>query len=180
MEGETDIFSEWLYRELFKPEFVDGFGYLLRVDNPNGMHAMGDSGIISRKVSWTKGWSHTGADAFRYISRQPYDTVWVRCPEEVEYQNRAVDLCRIISKLTEPWETFDERPSILPRPFSYWYMFQNRETCIENSAFETRIGRAGMKAAGNAELGTVPSNRIPLLFGWHDVGSFGMSVKERG
>lgn len=85
------------------------------VDEPNAENVMGGAGKMSRQGSWTKRQAHTRADGLGCILRQTCDTAWFRCPEEVEYENRAVDLFRMLLKLKEPCETFEEVTRILPQ-----------------------------------------------------------------
>lgn len=95
--------------------------------NPTGGSGTLPTGNISRKGSWARRWDRTGSEVLGCIDIQPCDTLWVRCPEEVQYQIRAGDLCAMMEHAREPWKTFQELPSIIPRTISEWYMFKSRE-----------------------------------------------------
>lgn len=156
----------------------DGLRYEVMDDVPTGTgRGLPEkrSGRDSRQQSWAKKWAHMGANALTSIAVQPADTIWVRCPEEVQYQARAVELIDLLRHRTESWRTFEEVPSILPRPLPNWYMFKDREYWEEDALFEARMRRR-TKVGARSRTGSNNNAVIPVMLGWHDVGSFGILV----
>lgn len=84
--------------------------YPTRESGPTGR--MYRQGILARICIYT------GAEVLGCITRQTCDTLWVRFPEEVQYQIRVVYLSAMMQKAIEPWKMFQEGPNILSRPIS--------------------------------------------------------------
>lgn len=75
-------------------------------DVPNVTAGSEHSGRMSRQVSWGSRWENIGMNPLNYLGSQTCNTIWVRCPEEVEYQHHAVHLLTTMYEKKSVWCTF--------------------------------------------------------------------------
>ena len=90
----------------------DGIRYEgMREERPNGEAGASSAGRITRETSWKNSCAHTGIQPSDCMYRQTCDTIWVRCAEGVDYQNRAVELVDSIYDMSRPWRRFEDVPA---------------------------------------------------------------------
>ena len=117
-----------------------------------------------REEAWHLRWRHTGGYPKQLVTEKPSDMMFVRCEEEDEYQRR---LCAIMDRLQQRVTVVqhpEDHERALPSPLTEWYMFDNRNSWVEDAAFEHRT--------------RWPARRTPqeiarrgLYIGWHDMAS---------
>ncbi len=132
------------------------------------------NGEPKRTKSWRTQWRHMGARALNCKAVQPCDFIWLRCPEEKEYQERLVESNTVMTGRTEPYKTFHEIPSCLPRPITEWYMFCDAMYWDDDIIYEDRMRTKNFNPCTDpgAEF-------IGLMISWHWINLHDVPINQR-
>ncbi len=132
------------------------------------------NGEPKRARSWRTQWRHMGARALKCRAVQPCDYIWLRCPEEKEYQELLVESNTVMTARTEKYDRLEDVPSCLPRPITNWYMLGEREYWEDDIIYEDRMRNK------NFNPSTEPgAEKIGLMISWHWINMHDIPSNQR-